>query len=140
MRAALDTKRYREYIQRSQEGFDASLQVFASHLWHDAEGHVSGRAAPVLAVCLLRRGAVPPSPSLLPAAPPLVSSPSRSLSPVNLLPHTPPDCQATGLLTRLSALVLLLSISLSCFPSSLLSVDHTTIPRLNPPACSISRA
>ncbi|CBN79179.1 Spc97 [Ectocarpus siliculosus] len=39
MRSALDTKRYKEYIQRSQEGFDASLQVFASHLWHDAEGH-----------------------------------------------------------------------------------------------------
>lgn len=41
MRSALDTKWYKEYIQRSQEGFDASLQVFASHLWHDAEGHVS---------------------------------------------------------------------------------------------------
>lgn len=41
MRSALDTKMYKEYIQRSQEGFDASLQVFASHLWHDAEGHVS---------------------------------------------------------------------------------------------------
>eukprot|EP00903_Cladosiphon_okamuranus_P016182 g14933.t1 len=39
MRSALDTERYKEYIQHSREGFDASLEDFASHLWHDADGH-----------------------------------------------------------------------------------------------------
>ncbi|CAM9684355.1 unnamed protein product, partial [Laminaria digitata] len=39
MRSALETERYREYIRQSQEGFDASLQVFAGQLWRDAGAH-----------------------------------------------------------------------------------------------------
>lgn len=50
MRSALETGRYREYIQQSQAGFDASLQVFASHLWRDAEGHVSRPCEPLFSI------------------------------------------------------------------------------------------